>query len=109
MVSAEILHKTYDALARAACSGKTITYGELFAPLGVAPRSASNWLNPISAYCAYIGVVDITAIVVTKETGRPTDGHYDPDTWEELRDQVFVFPWLGYTPPSPADLVARSQ
>ena len=97
----ELAANAYRELVRLAGGRATIRYGQL-AELTGDPNGGqfpSHYLNRVAAYTLAITGLDITLLVVTKETGRPSSrSGYDPRTWDKDRESIYDYPW-GNCPP----------
>lgn len=81
MASAE---ETYDLLAeRAAKTAEPITYGDLAEMTGVPTRFQGAMLGKLSRICAAAGEPDLTAMVVSIDTGEVSHGHGSEDPADE--------------------------
>jgi len=77
---------TYDLLAqRAATTDEPITYGDLADLTGVPTRFQGAMLGKLSRICATAGEPDLTAMVVSVETGEVSHGHGSEDPAAERR------------------------
>ena len=85
----------WDTLIDRAAHRRTITYGELGAEFGVAPR-AVGWiiLGSIQAYCHDNNLPILTAIVVKSSNGRPGSGlRVRVDDVAAEQQRVFAHNW----------------
>ena len=95
------LIKTYLILVCAATMRQTILYTDLASKTGVAPPGVGQLcLNPVYRFCKDNGYPDLSVLVVSRNTGEPAEGHFDPATIYRQREEVYDFPWMDYPPPS---------
>lgn len=72
--------ETYDLLAeRAATTHEPITYGDLADLTGVPTRFQGAMLGKLSRLCKAASEPDLTAMVVSTETGEVSTGHPSED------------------------------
>jgi hypothetical protein len=78
--------ETYELLAqRAATTDEPITYRDLADLTGVPTRFQGAMLGKLSRICASAGEPDLTAMVVSVETGEVSHGHGSVDPAAERR------------------------
>ena len=90
---------------RAAMQRSTITYGELGEEVGVIARGLGPHLARLEKWCAAKGIPPLTVLVVTLDTGLPSDegtyrgiryGDMSPKELDELQGSVFDHDWGQY-------------
>ena len=95
------LVKTYLILVGAATWRQTIRYADLANQTGVAVQGVGQLcLRPVSRFCEDNGYPDLTVLVVSRSTGEPSEGQFDPATLYRIREAVYDFPWTDYAPPT---------
>ena len=99
------LVKTYLILVGAATRRQTILYADLASQTGVAVQGVGQLcLNPVYQFCKDNGYPDLSVLVVSRNTGEPAEGHFDPATLYLIREEVYAFPWMDYAPPETASM-----
>lgn len=83
---------------------QTLTYELLGVRIGIPAFALGNHLGHVMHYCVQQKLPPLTALVVSKETGRPGLGFTATDDPDKAREQVFTYPWLERIPPSADDL-----
>lgn len=92
MKAIEQAENIYKVCAQAAKEKRTITYREVLDQLGYGPKMAGHviryGLELAWIACAHNGVPSVTAIVVNKGSGAPSEG-YSVDDWQKDAKAVF--------------------
>lgn len=90
----------WEKLAERAASGETIAYSRLEDDIGW--REARQAIRPvldlIADYCQSEGLPDITILVVSKRTGRPS--YTTVEDVDKETQRVLAVEWLKVPPPS---------
>jgi putative restriction endonuclease len=102
---AERAYRAWPILTRRAAEGKTITYGELGALLGVHPRAIRYVLGLIQDFCLEEKLPPLTILIVN-QSGRPGTGFiaHDFDKLEEGGSLVRAYNWK--TVPNPFEFAS---
>lgn len=104
---ATLIERAWPIFREAARQGRTLTYTELAGWVGPPLNRRQvhrQLLVPLSMRCRAIGLPDLAALVVRRDTGKPGigwDGPHpdvDPDrAWAEALAACLAYPW----PPRP--------
>lgn len=93
MTSIEQAEKIYSVCAKAAKEGNTISYREVLDKLGYEPKVSGHairyGLELAWMACVHQGLPSLTAIVVNKSTGAPSEGYAVAD-WQKDKQAVFA-------------------
>jgi hypothetical protein len=101
---AELIRRAWPIFREAARMGRTITYSELAARVGpplTRRQVHRQLLTPLSARCRLLGLPDLAALVVRKDTGLPGAGWFDPHSgsldpegdWADALAACLAYPW----------------
>ena len=93
--------QVWSILAWAATNRQTLTYEMVGRLTGLAAVGVGNALDPIQNYCASERLPPLTALVVLKGTGAPSDGFIAAADAPAAQGRVFEFDWLGHGNPGP--------
>lgn len=96
--------KTYLILVGMATRRQTIRYEDLANEIEDVPPGVGRYLTDL--YYRFLkknSFPDLTAIVVSKVTGEPAEGHF---FGYREREKVYDFPWMDYAPPTISELEA---
>jgi putative restriction endonuclease len=87
----------WDILIKCADDNKTITYKELTDQIGLGlfPRQAGRFLDPIQIFCLEERLPPLTIIAVRMDNQKPGSGFtaWEDDNFENLKSKVFNFKW----------------
>lgn len=93
MTAIEQAEKIYSVCMQAAKEGKTLNYRDVLNKLGYGPKVGGHviryGLELAWMACAYKGLPSLTAIVVNKSTGAPSEGYAVVD-WQKDKQAVFA-------------------
>jgi hypothetical protein len=100
---AESIRRAWPVFREAARMRRTLSYSELAGRAGP-PLNGRHihrqLLKPLSARCRQIGLPDLAALVVRKDTGVPGGGWFDPSrpddplgAWAEALAECFAYQW----------------
>ena len=90
-------------LVFAAASNETVGYKELAEPMGFLAQGMGAYLDPLQQYCIDRGFPDLTVLVVSATTGKPSPGHGTEDAVPGKQQEVFGFDWMRTPAPAPED------
>lgn len=93
----------WPVLAWAARNQQVLTYEQLAALIGVPTPALGGLLDPIQEYCRAHSLPPLTALVVSKVTGKPGAGFNAAEDVLAAQVQVFGFDWLQHGCPNPDD------
>jgi hypothetical protein len=94
----------WSVLALAARTQQVLSY-EIAGRLTGVPRQAiGDFLAPIQDYCLQNNLPPMTAIVVSEETGLPSEGFIADQAVLPALNRIFVYDWLSCGSPTPEDL-----
>jgi hypothetical protein len=90
-------------LTSAAMNRQTVTYKHLSDRLGVPPQGLGGILGHLLFFCRNQRLPPITALVVSKNGGKPGDGFGDQGNLDKDREKVFSYPWYDVQSPRADD------
>jgi len=99
--------RIWPLLVAAATARRTMTYGELAAPLRLFRRNLNQPLDGIAKQCTKIGWPPLTLVVVDTDTGVPATGVAEGDTLKDAYRRVYEFNWA--TVKNPFELFASTK
>lgn len=113
MTKFERVRQIWPLLVCAARDGRTYTYKDLAAEIGMpgAWRAMRRYLEPIMCYCEQNELPPLTVLVVNQETRRPGPGLKTVDVKDrkkvkEAQERVFAYDWSAMEPPENDDFEA---
>ncbi len=99
----DLIRRAWPVLMEAIGMGRTLSYSELAGRAGPPLHHRHihrQLLTPLSARCRRIGLPDLAALVVRKDTGLPGAGWFlpggsaDPEAdWAEALAACYAYPW----------------
>ena len=104
MTQYERASQIWSILALAARNRQELTYEIVGQLIGVPQMGLGNLLEPIQSYCLVHKLPPLTLLVVSKNSGKPSDGFTATKDVPEQRQKVFAFEWLGHPAPTPEKL-----
>lgn len=104
MKSSERAAQIWPVLALAAINRQVLTYDQVGGLIGVPRVGLGQLLDPIHAYCTQHELPPLTVLVVGKETGMPGSGFTAASDIPSAQAEVFNFPWLEHSCPTPESL-----
>ena len=104
MTISERALQIWSILALAAKNRQVLTYDILSKLIGVPRVGLGQLLEPIQSYCLLEGLLPLTILVVSEETGMPGEGFIAARDIPKKQIEVFAFDWLAHGAPSSEQL-----
>ena len=85
----------WTVLVQRAQARKKVFYSELAPLIWTNPLSVRNALEPILSHCQKCDLPPLTALVISKKTGKPGSGFraWGIDDIESAYEAVYQYPW----------------
>ena len=109
MNRAERALQIWQVLIGAAHNRQTLTYEMLGKMIGLPHFGLANPLEEVQSHCRQNGLPPLTVLVVSKETGRPSEGYTQVSEESVDREHVFSFAWYSERPRQVSDFEQRSK
>lgn len=104
MNRAQRSQQLWSILALAAENNQILTYNRIAKATGLAMQGIGGFLSPIQQYCTENNYPPLTSIVVSDQTGVPSDGFIAAENIPLAHREVFNFNWLEHRPPTEQQL-----
>ena len=99
----------WSVLALAARQQQILSYDVAGKLTGLPRQAVGDNLAPIQDYCLQNGLPAMTSLVVSEETGLPSEGFVAAQNVLPAQTRVFVFDWLARPTPTPEDFERASR
>lgn len=104
MTKHERAAQIWPILSFAAKNRQLLTYGIVGKLIGVPRQGIGKLLGPTQSYCLKNHLPALTNLVVSKDTGIPSEGFIENDSHPKMQQKVFNHDWLTEKTPSPEEL-----